>query len=88
MREGEIHMKQLERDTSLRLRNAVTVRTKLASITEIAEKPSKVLDVGCGTGNIARYLINFVDYIDAIGFSESMITMGKSLPQGNHPNIN
>lgn len=54
----------------------------------IIERPSKVLDVGCGTGNIARYLINFVDYIDAIDFSQSMITTGKSLPQGNHPNIN
>lgn len=31
-------MKQLERDTSLRLRTGVTVRTKLASIAEIAEK--------------------------------------------------
>jgi ubiquinone/menaquinone biosynthesis C-methylase UbiE len=54
----------------------------------IAKKPSKVLDVGCGTGNIARYLINFVDYIDAIDFSENMITVGKGLPNGNHPNIN
>ena len=31
-------MKQLERDTSLRLRTGATVRTKLASIAEIAEK--------------------------------------------------
>jgi trans-aconitate methyltransferase len=54
----------------------------------IAEKPSKALDVGCGTGNITRYLINFVDYIDAIDSSESMIMIGKSLPQGNHSNIN
>lgn len=31
-------MEQLERDTSLRLRTGITVRTKLASIAEIAEK--------------------------------------------------
>jgi group II intron reverse transcriptase/maturase len=38
MREGELHMKQLERDTSPRPRTGTTVRTKLASIAEIAEK--------------------------------------------------
>lgn len=54
----------------------------------IAKKPCKVLDVGCGTGNIARYLIDYVDYIDAIDFSESMIEIGKTLSNGNHPNIN
>lgn len=54
----------------------------------IAEKTSRVLDVGCGTGNVARYLIKFVNYINALDFSESMITIGKSLPHGNHPNVN
>lgn len=54
----------------------------------ITKKPCKVLDVGCGTGNIARYFINYVDYIDAVDFSENMIAIGKSLPHGDHPNIN
>jgi SAM-dependent methyltransferase len=54
----------------------------------IAKKPGRVLDVGCGTGNIARYLIKYVDFIDAVDFSENMISVGKLLPEGDNPNIN
>ncbi|MFH1227124.1 MAG: class I SAM-dependent methyltransferase [Planctomycetota bacterium] len=54
----------------------------------ITDKPRVVLDVGCGTGYIARYLIKLVDRIDAIDFSRHMIEKGRNLPNGSHPNIN
>ena len=53
----------------------------------IIKRPAKVLDAGCGTGNIARHLIDYVDDIDAVDFSENMIAFGKGLPGGSHPNI-
>ncbi len=49
--------------------------------------PRRVLDVGSGTGNIARYLIERVDSIDAVDYSQSMIEQGKHLPNGNHPDL-
>lgn len=39
----------------------------------------KVLDVGCGPGKIARLLVDHVDGVDAVDFSEEMIRVGKSL---------
>ncbi len=53
----------------------------------ISGRPSAVLDVGCGTGNIARGLVGLVDRIDAVDFSEQMIEKGKRLPNGNHPSL-
>jgi SAM-dependent methyltransferase len=47
----------------------------------------KVLDVGCGPGKIARLLVNHVDSVDAVDFSQEMIRVGKSLINGNHPNL-
>jgi SAM-dependent methyltransferase len=47
-----------------------------------------VLDVGCGTGRIARALVSRVERIDAVDCSEAMIAQGKRLPNGNHPNLN
>jgi SAM-dependent methyltransferase len=46
-----------------------------------------VLDAGCGTGFIARFLAPYVDHIDAIDISPGMIAMGQSLPGGNNPRI-
>ena len=53
----------------------------------IAEGPRRVLDVGSGTGNIARNLIERVENIDAVDFSQEMIERGKYLPNGNHPHL-
>jgi SAM-dependent methyltransferase len=47
----------------------------------------RVLDVGSGTGNIARHLIEHVESIDAVDFSQAMIEQGKHLPNGNHPHL-
>jgi SAM-dependent methyltransferase len=46
------------------------------------------LDIGCGTGPIARGLAKRMQRVDAIDFSPRMIEIGKSLPGGDCPNIN
>lgn len=48
---------------------------------------AKVLDVGCGQGKIARALVDRVGYVDAVDFSWEMVQVGKSLVNGNHPNL-
>ena len=53
----------------------------------LGESRGKILDVGCGTGKIARSLVNHVDGIDAVDFSQEMIRVGKSLSNGDHPNL-
>ncbi len=49
--------------------------------------PLVVLDIGCGRGEIARELVDKVDRVDAIDFSLPMIKKGKTLENGNHPNL-
>lgn len=51
------------------------------------QSPRHVLDVGCGTGNIARYLVERVDRLDAVDCSWPMIEYGKALPNGDHPHL-
>ncbi len=53
----------------------------------LGESRGKVLDAGCGPGKIARLLVDHVDNIDAVDFSQEMIRVGKSLVNGNHPNL-
>lgn len=53
----------------------------------IAGEPRTVLDLGCGTGFIARPLAPRVDRVDAIDVSEAMIEEGKRLPGGDHPHL-
>ena len=49
--------------------------------------PRRVLDVGCGTGNIARRLVTQVERVDAVDFSRPMIEYGKRLPSGDHAGL-
>lgn len=53
----------------------------------IGDGPRAVLDVGCGTGNIARLLAPLVDRVDAVDISEEMIAAGRDLPGGDVANI-
>src|SRR5262249_7231174 len=59
--------------------------TFLASL--ILDAPRTVLDIGCGTGFIARYLVEQVDRVDALDVSHAMITEGRRLPNGAHPQL-
>lgn len=47
----------------------------------------RVLDIGCGPGDIARQLALSVDHIDAIDASAEMIAVGKTLPAGDYPTL-
>jgi SAM-dependent methyltransferase len=47
--------------------------------------PRRALDVGCGTGFIARHLAELADYVDALDVSQAMIDEGRRLPNGDHP---
>jgi predicted TPR repeat methyltransferase len=54
----------------------------------IIDTPRYVLDVGCGTGALARHLTASADRIDAVDISPAMIAHGQRLPNGDHPRIN
>ena len=54
----------------------------------ITDRPRTLLDVGCGSGDIARGMVDYVDRVDAVDFSLGMIEKGKTLPAGHHPNLN
>jgi len=53
----------------------------------VQDAPRVVLDVGCGTGDLARRLAPHVDRVDAVDFSESMLELAKSLTDDNARNI-
>ncbi|HEV8468274.1 MAG TPA: class I SAM-dependent methyltransferase [Candidatus Limnocylindria bacterium] len=50
-------------------------------------EPAVVLDAGCGTGALARYLTAFAARVDAIDPSMAMIAEGRGLDGGNDPRI-
>ena len=53
----------------------------------VVDEPRHVLDVGAGSGDIARHLVDFVERVDAVDFSQNMIENGKRLPNGDHPHL-
>ncbi len=50
-------------------------------------QPRRILDVGCGTGALARHLTRFGVPVDAVDISAPMIAHGQRLPNGAHPLI-
>lgn len=53
----------------------------------MTDEPRTLLDVGCGTGDLARRLANQVARVDAIDFSRAMLHKGRTLPGGDHPHL-
>ena len=53
----------------------------------ITDEPRNVLDVGAGSGDIARRLVDRVKRVDAVDFSQNMIERGRQFPNGNHPHL-
>lgn len=56
----------------------------LSLITDI---PRTILDVGTGTGDIARRLVEQVELVDAVDVSAAMLARAQDLPQGKHPHL-
>jgi ubiquinone/menaquinone biosynthesis C-methylase UbiE len=50
-------------------------------------RSGRVLDVGCGTGFIARQLVHEVTQVDAVDISAEMIAHAERLENGDAPNI-
>lgn len=57
----------------------------LASL--IHDEPRTVLDLGCGTGDIARVLAPRVDRTDAVDPSPAMLARGQALAGGGHSHL-
>src|SRR5215217_4625956 len=57
----------------------------LAGLLPIASRA--VLDVGCGTGDVARRLAPLVERVDAVDVSAAMIAQGRRQPGGDVPNL-
>ncbi len=55
--------------------------------TLVVDQPRHVLDVGCGTGFLARHLVERVEHVDALDIARAMIEQGKCLPGGDHPGL-
>ena len=53
----------------------------------IVDAPRAVLDVGCGTGDVARPLAALVGRVDAVDASGAMIAQGRRQPGGDAPNL-
>jgi ubiquinone/menaquinone biosynthesis C-methylase UbiE len=51
----------------------------------VTDEPRTILDVGCGTGDLARGLVSGVKRVDAVDFSRAMLNKGRTLPEGDHP---
>jgi SAM-dependent methyltransferase len=54
----------------------------------IADEPRVVLDVGCGTGELARRLAPKVERVDAVDFSAGMLELGRRLAGDSAGNVN
>jgi HAD superfamily hydrolase (TIGR01484 family) len=54
----------------------------------ITDEPRTMLDVGSGSGDIARQCVELVERVDAVDCSQAMIDRGKQLLNGDHHRLN
>jgi 2-polyprenyl-3-methyl-5-hydroxy-6-metoxy-1,4-benzoquinol methylase len=55
--------------------------------TLLVDTPRRILDIGCGTGALARPLVTLAEQVDAVDISQAMVEQGKRLPNGDHPHL-
>ena len=60
----------------------------LAGLMDKTASPRRILDAGCGTGQMASMLLPLADTIDAVDISPAMIEAGKGMPYGSDAKIN
>ena len=56
-------------------------------LSDLVVGPRVVLDIGTGTGVIARGMLPYVDRVDAVDISTAMMDEGRRLPGGDDPRI-
>jgi SAM-dependent methyltransferase len=54
----------------------------------IVDEPRVVLDLGTGTGELARRIAPLVERVDAVDVSAAMVERGRRSPGGEAPNLN
>lgn len=60
----------------------------LAALIDKTLSPCRLLDAGCGTGQMTAGLLAYADHIDAVDISAAMIAAGQQMPYGADPKIN
>lgn len=53
----------------------------------MVDEPRTVLDIGCGTGNVARNMTKYAEHIDAVDLSQPMLESAQLMPGGDSPKI-
>lgn len=59
----------------------------LAELIDRSVTPCRILDAGCGTGQMTVGLLPYADHIDAVDISAAMIEAGKRMPYGADPKL-
>jgi SAM-dependent methyltransferase len=60
----------------------------LAELIDQSVTPCRILDAGCGTGQMTSMLLPYADSIDAVDISAAMVAAGQQMPYGTDPKIN
>jgi len=56
-------------------------------LARLGARGGRVLDLGTGTGELARRLVGVAARLDAVDVSASMLSVARRLPDGDHPTI-
>ena len=59
----------------------------LAGLIDRGVTPCRILDAGCGTGQMTASLLPYADHIDAVDISAAMIEAGQQMPYGADPKL-